>query len=104
MKNLFNTLDYWIHTNTDLRCDLATLRDELKRLKAKEGERRVMKIWTSESHPKEPDMYWIADADGYVDITYVSKDAIKFNKGNVYTHWLELEPTPILPNADVAPM
>ena len=97
-------INYWIREWNDLRCELAGLREELANLKSKEDKGRVMKRWTSESHPEVPDVYWIADADGYIDLIKVTDDAIKYNKGDTYTHWLELEPTPILPDADVAPM
>jgi hypothetical protein len=57
---------------------------------------RVMKRWEGRCKPKKSGLYWIRDLDGAIRVDFVSTYAINKYGKDYYTHWLELEDTPVL--------
>jgi hypothetical protein len=58
---------------------------------------RVMKRWTDDCKPEYPGMFWLRDLDGGIYVNYVSIHMIESYGVSLLTHWLELEPNPVLP-------
>lgn len=91
--------------------------EALDRIKTAVDKPRVMKRWGVDGVPKEPGKYWIvkensawwlANENGRVLLRHLNNKAINTQwytesgttPDSRLTHWLELEPTPVLPKED----
>ena len=84
--------------------------DALERISEAASNPRVMKRWADDCKPINPGLYYVCKDGGFVFIDELSEKNIvegcefrfspmadsDVNTGQ-YTHWLELEPTPVLP-------
>jgi hypothetical protein len=80
-----------------LEADINSHNDALDRIAEVAQQPRVMKLWTEDCKPINNGYYWIRD-NGGIRTCFLSKGQLcRPYKDLDYTHWLELEPTPILP-------
>ena len=63
-------------------------------------EPRVMKRWTDDYKPQHIGYYWLCDDENGIQMSYLSQWQLSMLVKTKYTHWLELEPAPILPESD----
>ena len=68
-------------------------------------EPRVMKRWTDDCKPNKAGQYWVNIKGGKVEVDYYCRSFDQKwywwkNPKREVTHWLELEPPPILPEDD----
>ena len=99
-KELMEVIENERWPETSCSYDLDGHNEAINRIAEAAQKPRVMKVWSKDCKPEKDDVAWLKIVyHRVVDLYFISKSIQEKGiiRGEKITHWLELEPTPILP-------